>query len=268
MLLRAAVRRARQPGAKFDYIIVLESPEGKNKSTAVALLAGHEYFSDQSILAASDKEQQELVRGRWFYEIAELGGMRRAEVQRVKAFASRDTDRARPAYGRCVVNAPRRCVFVGTTNDSQYLMSQTGNRRFLPVKVGTIDLGAIVRDRDQLFAEAAVRDAQGESIMLPESLWAAARDEQSEREAHDPWDDALASVRGERFTDADGKECERLLSTNLLENVLAIPRASQTQAHSARLAGAMRRLGWEGPKQEKVDGKNLRGYRRPLRSEP
>ena len=109
--LVAQIRRAKQPGCKFDQIIVLESPEGKLKSTALHVLAGGEdYFSDQTILGKGDKEQQELLRGIWVYEIAELSNSTRSEVESVKAFASRTHDRARPAYGRARVELPRRCV--------------------------------------------------------------------------------------------------------------------------------------------------------------
>jgi predicted P-loop ATPase len=100
LLLVAAVRRVRQPGCKFDQIGVLEGPEGTGKSKALETIAGRENFSDQTILSQSDKEQQELLRGVWIYEIAELAGMRRSEVEKQKAFASRTHDRARPAYGR------------------------------------------------------------------------------------------------------------------------------------------------------------------------
>src|SRR5262249_29949799 len=147
--LIAAVRRIRQPGCKFDHILTLEGPEGKGKSTAIAVLAGVENFSDQTILSQSDKEQQELLRGIWLYEIADLAGLRRAEVEKVKAFASRTHDRARPAYGRRRVDAPRRCIFVATTNEDEYLKSPTGNRRFWPVAVGSIDIEGLRRDRDQ-----------------------------------------------------------------------------------------------------------------------
>jgi predicted P-loop ATPase len=100
--LIAQVRRARSPGCKFDQIIVLESAEGELKSSALSVLAGGpENFSDQTILGRGDKEQQELLRGVWVYEIADLSNIRKAEVEDVKAFASRTYDRARPAYGRC-----------------------------------------------------------------------------------------------------------------------------------------------------------------------
>ena len=111
--LTAAVRRIRQPGCKFDHILTLEGPEGKGKSTAIAVLAGVENFSDQTILSQSDKEQQELLRGIWLYEIADLAGLRRAEVEKVKAFASRTHDRARPAYGRRRVDADHKQVVLG-----------------------------------------------------------------------------------------------------------------------------------------------------------
>ena len=136
LTLVAAVRRARKPGSKFDHILTLEGVEGTMKSTSIVTLAGIENFSDQTILTASDKEQQELVRGTWIFEIADLAGMRRAEVEKIKAFASRTHDRARPAYGRRRVDAPRRCIFIATTNEDEYLQSQTGNRRFWPVKTG------------------------------------------------------------------------------------------------------------------------------------
>jgi predicted P-loop ATPase len=120
--LVAQVRRARQPGCKFDQIIVLEGYEGKQKSTAVSVLAGPpENFSDQTILGKPDKEQQELLRGVWVYEIADLSNMARSEVDAVKAFASPQYDRARRAYGHTVESAPRRCVVWATTNNKEYL---------------------------------------------------------------------------------------------------------------------------------------------------
>src|SRR5260221_258545 len=163
LVLIAAVRRARRPGTKFDQILTLEGPEGLNKSTAIKVLAGEENFSDTTILGMSDKQQMENVRGVWLYEIADLSGIKRAEVEAVKAFASRTSDKARPAYGRCVVDQPRRCVFFATTNERTYLKSQTGNCRFWPVQVGNIDIESLQRDRDHLWAEAAYYEKQGAS---------------------------------------------------------------------------------------------------------
>jgi len=119
-VLIAAARRARVPGVKFDNITVLESPEGMNKSTAIRVLAGDQFFSDQSILGLRDREVQEQLAGKWMHEIADLSGMRKADVQHVKAFASRQVDRARPAYGRVPEDRPRRSIEWGTTNDDEF----------------------------------------------------------------------------------------------------------------------------------------------------
>jgi predicted P-loop ATPase len=131
------------------------------------------------------------MTGVWLYEIADLTGMRKTEIEHIKAFASRTVDRARPAYGRFRVDRPRRTVFFATTNDEDYLQSQTGNRRFWPVPVGRIDLEALARDRDQIWAEAVVREAEGKPIHLPESMWHAASEEQNQRTESDEWAAAI-----------------------------------------------------------------------------
>lgn len=267
--LVASVRRARQPGCKYDNILVMESGEGKNKSSAIKLMAGDKNFSDQSILGARDKEVQELVAGVWLYEIADLTGMTRAEIEHVKAFASRDTDRARPAYGRNTEWRKRRCTFWATTNDLQYLLSQTGNRRFLPVSVGTIDLVALARDRDQLWAEAAFLESKdGESIFLAESLWAAAGEEQEARRVTDLWEDVLENIPDTVTLDkgtpqqntvqvlhhergVDGDEI-RVAAGTLLTYVLHVPIAMRRGTHGVRLATVMSKLGWQRHKGRKV----------------
>jgi predicted P-loop ATPase len=97
LALVAAVRRAREPGCKFDPIVVLEGVEGTNKSSAIELMAGRENFSDQTILGLDDRTQMERLKGKWLYEIADLSGMPKSDIEAVKAFASRTCDRARAA---------------------------------------------------------------------------------------------------------------------------------------------------------------------------
>jgi len=217
------------------------------KSTAILTLAAEENFSDQTILTASDREVQELVRGVWLYEIADLAGMKRADVEKIKAFASRTHDRARPAYGRRRVDAPRRCTFAATTNEDQYLQSQTGNRRFWPVRTGNIDIEALKRDRDQLWAEAAEIEAAGIRLVLPRELWEEAREAQDERREHDPWDDILGQVTGHLHRNDRGEEEERISTAELLRVYLEVPPERQRTAEAKRLKQSMRRLGWQGP---------------------
>jgi predicted P-loop ATPase len=125
----ALVKRAREPGCKFDNIVVLESKEGYNKSTAWRVLAGAENFSDERVIGSQAKEVQEQLAEIWIHENADLAGLKKTEVENVKAYASRSTDIARPAFGHFVVKQRRHSIEVGTTNSDEYLRSQTGNRR-------------------------------------------------------------------------------------------------------------------------------------------
>ena len=263
LFLTAMVRRARQPGCKFDLILVLEGVEGTGKSTALLTLAGGaENFTDQTILGVDDRKQQELTRGRWLCEIADLAGMRKADIDLTKAFVTRQVDQGRPAYGRFLVSQPRRCVFAATTNSATYLKSQTGNRRFLPVKTGRIDTEALKRDRDQLLAEAAVLEARGESIALPKHLATVAAAEQEARRETDPWEDVLAEARGEVVWTSGGWE-KRVSSRDLLEQVLRLETRQVHADTSKRLGNCMRKLGWEGPKNVWIKGAQTKGFVRP-----
>jgi hypothetical protein len=257
--LVAAVRRARCPGTKFDPIIVLEGPMGTNKSKAIETLAGVENFSDQSIFGVRDREQQELLAGVWLYEIAELSNIRKTEVEHIKAFASRTHDRARPAYGRARKDQPRRCVLLATTNNDQYLKEP--DRRFWPIKTTSIDIEALKRDRDQLWAEAAQREREGASIVLEHELREAARAEQQAREDHDPWDDILIDAVG-----TIEQEQERVFSRDLFEIVLGIHKSKLLDRDSKRLGKCMRRLGWRGPEVIRIGDKRTSGYYRELKS--
>ncbi len=246
--LIAAVRRILQPGCKFDQIIVFDAKEGVGKSTAIEILAGRENFSDQSILDRSEERQQELLQGVWLYEIADLQGHSRAEVEKVKAFASRTTDRARPAYGHFRVDRPRQCILFGTTNPMLYLQSSTGNRRFWPVTTGVVDLAGLGRDRDQLWAEALIRE-RGASLVLNPKLWGEAAKRQESRRETDPWEDLLSHLK-------DGK----IPSQNILDGILEIPKAQQTQWMTKRIANAMRKNGWDGPKPVRDGEAVYKGY--------
>jgi predicted P-loop ATPase len=257
--LTAAVRRVRHPGTKFDPIIVLEGPMGTQKSKAIETMAGIENFSDQTILGARDKEQQELLAGIWLYEIAELSGMRRAEVEHIKAFASRTHDRARPAYGRTRIDQPRRCILFATTNDDQYL--KMADRRFWPIRTTTIDIEALRRDRDQLWAEAAQQEKSGSSIILDRKLWSPARVEQTQRVEADPWDDVLTGAIGTIEQDE-----ERVSTTDLLTIVLGIHVSKERDVDFKRLGRCMRRLAWDGPKDIRIGSKKMKGYSRQVKT--
>ncbi len=187
----SAVARIMDPGAKTDHIIVLEGEQGAGKSTALRILAGDEWFTDD-LADISSKDAAQQLQGVWIIEIGELDVISRAEVSRIKAFATRTVDRYRPPYERYVIEVPRQCVFAGTVNHETYLRDETGNRRFWPLKCGTIDLAALRRDRDQLWAEARARHGEGAVWWLEdEEDIREASAAQDERFQSDAWEDLI-----------------------------------------------------------------------------
>jgi hypothetical protein len=264
-VLIAAVQRARKPGCKFDHIMVLEGPQGSGKSSAIKILAG-DFFSDAEIIGQNGREVMELCGGVWLYEISELEGLGKRDVAHVKAFCSRTHDKARPAYGYATVERGRTCIFIGSTNGTDYLADETGNRRFWPVTTGKINLAALEQDRDQLWAEAATADS--ESLVIDRSLWGEAAERAAARLPDDPWQDILAKV--ETMPDAPGNVERiaseiRVTSEFLLSSVLCINRAQLRVSDSRRLAGAMKRLEWIGPKTFRMGEKTIKGYVKAIR---
>jgi putative DNA primase/helicase len=184
----SAVARIMRPGAKVDHMLILEGPQGAKKSTALRVLAGDEWFADE-LAEIGSKDAAQQMRGIWIIEIAELDAIGRAEVSRIKAFLTRTVDRYRPPYERYVIEVPRQCVFAGSVNPDTYLRDETGNRRFWPVRCGNIDLDALRRDRDQLWAEAVARFRDGAVWWLDDpALIADATAEQDARYQSDAWD--------------------------------------------------------------------------------
>ena len=171
--LCAAVARAVTGGVKFDYMPIFTGPQGIGKSTFLAIL-GREWFSD-SLTTFEGKEAAELIQGTWINEVGELSAFTKQETQVIKQFLSKTHDIYRAAYGRRTDKYPRRCVFFGTSNDSEFLKDATGNRRFWPVDVGVHPAKKSVweqlpREVDLIWAEAYAYWQLGEPLFLPKDV--------------------------------------------------------------------------------------------------
>lgn len=183
--LCAAYMRVYYPGIKFDNMIVLNGAQGIGKSTLISALGG-EWFSDSLALSdMNDKTAAEKLQGYWILEIGELAGMKKADIDKVKAFISRQDDKYRASFGRRVTPHPRQCVFFGTTNsENGYLRDITGNRRFWNVKVtgqGKCKPWEMTAELvQQIWAEVAEIARSGEKLYLDADLEAYARQEQRE----------------------------------------------------------------------------------------
>ncbi len=186
--LVGAVARIYKPGSKFDLVLTLVGKQGTGKSTLAKKL-GKDWFSD-SFNTVNGKDSFEQLQGAWIIEMAELAGLRKAEIESVKHFISKQEDTFRPAYARATETFPRQCVFIGTTNNKDFLTDPTGNRRFMPIDINMREaskdiFGLDEKTVDQMWAEAVARYKRGEKLYLNEAGNKIARIEQSSHSGYD-----------------------------------------------------------------------------------
>lgn len=167
--LVGAVGRIFVPGIKFDLVLTVVGSQGCGKSTFFSKL-GKQWFSD-TFMTVQGKEALEQIQGAWIIEMAELAGVRKAEVEATKHFISKQEDSFRPAYARTSETYKRQCVFVATTNNNDFLRDPTGNRRFIPIDVNTKEITKSVftdleKDIDQIWAEAVYLFNKGEKLYM------------------------------------------------------------------------------------------------------
>ena len=229
----AAVARAIEPGCKVDSMLVLEGVQGAGKSTAIRILAGDEWFSD-SLPNVGTKDASDHLRGKWFVEIGELAAMGKAEIEANKAFISRQEERYRRPYDRSETKYKRRCVFVGTTNQDMYLRDETGNRRFWPVHVGKVDLAALKRDRELLWAEAIYWYRKGKPWHMTRNVIGLAEAAQLSRVSEDIWQADLA------------RHLEGVHEVSLQDaaNKLCLDRSKISRADQNRLSACLKAIGF------------------------
>jgi len=245
----AAVRRIMQPGCKFDQILIVEGTQGLGKSSAfAALVPSPDWFNDSVTLEEKVQDLIYQLQGSWIVEVPELSRLSSAGNEHVKAMLSRSVDKASLKYARKRTDWKRQNVFVGTTNDRQYLSDTTGNRRFWPVTAKEIKLDQIALIRDQLWAEAVVVEAAGEAANIPEALYQDARKEAAKRMYDDPYTDVLE----EKLGDLTG-----IISSKAVFELLGLP-VTQRRRSRRSIEYAMEQLGWEKDQRSFVKGDPVR----------
>lgn len=224
--------RIYRPGCKLDNMVVLYGGQGIFKSTSIALIGGK--WATELHSSLTNKDFYLDLQGKIICEISELGSFKNSDLAAIKAAISRPTDRLRAPYAKASADFPRSCVFVGTTNDPQFLKDDTGGRRFWPITVGKIDRDKIEKDREQLFAEAVARFKTGAPwYRIPQD--AAEAVQESHRQADD-WEEPIQDWLTGKMEAA---------SFEIAEKCLMVPMGKVDQVVSRRICRILVRLGWK-----------------------
>lgn len=264
------VKRALQPGCKFDYMLIIKGEQGLKKSTAFRALA-YPFFTDNAI-RMGDKDSLMAMQLVWIAESAELESLNKSETTQIKQFLSAQEDMFRPPYGSQLIRAKRHSVNVGTTNADTFLKDATGDRRFWPLEVHTVNEDTLAAQRLQLFAEALHRLDAGErfwpsrqeekDLVFPEQepfkrtdTWEDIIDAYVNRDQSDKHDDPMEDVNIKR---------KFFPRTEIYEKALLIKADRMDGAGNmdTRISNAMRSLGFDSHRE--TGGKRRRGFmRRP-----
>ena len=189
IFLIGAIARIMNPGCQLDTAPVFEGAQGSGKTSLLRILARRKEWYLELTETLGSKDSMQLLWGKWLVELGELDSFSRSELTAIKSFTTRLVDTFRVPYGKRVANFLRQVAMAGTTNQDTYLKDDTGNRRWLAVRCGTIDLIALERDADQLWAEAYAAYQAGEQWRIddPEIRALAATEAEKRRQAH-PWE--------------------------------------------------------------------------------
>lgn len=248
--LIGAVARVYQPGCQMDNMLVFEGKQGAGKTTAVAALFGREYMIS-SISDFKSKEASIALQGRWCAEIAELAALKKTDITDVKKFITETVDQYRPVHGKNTIDRARRCVFIGTTNEHQYLKDSTGNRRFWPVPCGKVDVQAIAADRDQIWAEAVRRYVANEEWWITDAgMLERAEAIQGDRAEGDAWAEPI-----DRWLDEpENRSVEFFTTGQILSGAIRMPLDRQNRADEMRVANHLSKRGWDRAKRRLAKG--------------
>lgn len=282
LVMVAAVKRIYEPGCKYDYCVVLQGPQGIGKSTFIMKLAMKpEWYSDSISALGKGREAAEQLLKKWIVEIGELSAFKKSENESIKSFFSAQQDTFREAYGHYAKDHPRTCVFFGTTNDSEYLHDDTGNRRILPIITGVyeatkslFDEECVKEDFESAWAEAhniylsSVEEGKNIALVLPEKVRSKAIELQTIANEEDSWKGAtkeylvdLIKSEARRVYDQEAIVVCKTSALDIWVNALGGTKASCTKAIATRINAIMRFYKtWEYKTTVRFDNYQGRGY--------
>lgn len=246
--LIGAVARVFEPGCQVDHTLVLEGAQGVGKSQAARILGGDYYLG--TLPSLSNQYASLYLQGFWIVEIPELSSFKGANRERVKEFLTQVEDVYKRPYDKVQTRRKRRCTFLATTNLSTYLEDHE-NRRYWPVKMKRLKRAYLIRDREQLFAEAVYLYKSGEPWHPDKASTAALKVEQEERHVVDAWEVQILTYLK---SIGDG-----LVTTKEILTSLGFETSKIERRHQMRCGDIVRRLGWINHKQT-FGGVTKRGY--------
>lgn len=249
------VARILSPGCKADHMVILVGEQGTLKSTALSLIAG-KWFSELHNGFNSPEFYRE-IQGKLLIEVSELSSFKKSDVESIKGKLSATFDRGRDMYQKYHKDFQRQCIFAGTTNDDAFLKDTTGNRRFWPIAVGTIDLAAIEQQRDQLFAEAVTMYSSGANWHEVPTVETIAQ-QASYSEVH-PWETIIESWLDDKHNATDGETTTIRVALDCLK----IEKQNLSAYHTKIINHVLKKLGWaSATRRDPILKKTLRVWKK------
>ena len=242
--------RLMSPGCQVDSYVVLYGSQGTGKTTSVKALAPPDSFGELSF-KMKDEDKSRILKGRLILELSEMRGLQTSENEDIKSFMTRNIERFTDKFEKLPKEFPRRCIFIGTTNNQEFLNDSTGNRRWLPIEVKEANIQALKNDRNQIWAEAI--QIYKTSNML--TLYNNAQNGIEEYRKNFVFSNPLAEEISNWFI--DHPDVTLISNKELWESVTSY---TYDQKSARILHHSMAYLGGWGKKIFRIGGKTFRGY--------
>lgn len=231
-------RRLMEPGCQLNSMVVLQGPQGRFKSTSLAIIGGKWYAVSANEIGTTNFVQS--MMGKLILEIGELSSFKKSHIETIKNTLSASVDRVRLPYAEDMVDYPRTCVLAGTTNEQEFLADQTGARRFYPITIESCNIQKLRSDRDQLFAQAYHIAQTNENWWIVKNE--AAEQAQEARRLSDPWEELISqhSIESAGINISDGFK-----TTDISSKILHIDHSKVDRVCQMRIADCLRRAGFK-----------------------